>query len=190
PDAVTRFHREAKALAKVAHPAIVQAFDADQDGGRHFLVMEYVEGTSLARILADNGPLPPTVAADYIYQAACGLSHAHHRGLVHRDLKPGNLLVTYLHKVKILDLGLARFVQDQLGDPQVTREGTGLGTPDYMAPEQFHDARHVDPRGDIYSLGCTLYHLTTGRVPFPGHSLADKARDHEEKTAPPIQELC
>ncbi len=189
-DAVTRFHREAKALAQVSHPAIVQAYDADQDQDRHFLVMELVEGTSLARALEEKGRLAPTLAADYLYQAVLGLQHAHERGLVHRDLKPGNLLITKKNQVKILDLGLARFVQDQIGNPQVTRDGTGLGTPDYMPPEQFHDARHVDPRGDIYSLGCTLYQLLTGRVPFPGSSLAEKARDHEEKEPLPIPEIC
>ncbi len=208
PDAVARFHREAKALAKVSHPAIVQAYDTGADGDRHFLVMEYVEGTNLARVLHERGRLPATQAADYIYQAALGLQQAHERGLVHRDMKPGNLLVTsrvgIAHggpggqcppyagggQIKILDLGLARFVQDQIGDGTLTHEGMGLGTPDYMAPEQFRDARHVDPRADIYALGCTLYHLLTGRVPFPGSSLSEKAEAHEAKEPPAIEELC
>jgi serine/threonine protein kinase len=184
PDAVARFHREAKALAKVSHPGIVQAYDAGEDHGRHFLVMEFVAGVNLSQTLKERGRITPPVAADLVYQAALGMEHAHERGLVHRDLKPGNLLLTPKGQIKILDLGLARFVQDQLGDGQITREGAGLGTPDYMAPEQFGDARHVDHRADIYALGCTLYHLLTGAVPFPGSSLTEKAAAHE--TAEPL----
>ena len=190
PGAVARFQREARALAKVSHPAIVQAHDVGEDRGRHFLVMEYVTGTSLDRLVKEQGRLAPTLAADYIHQAAMGLQHAHNRGLIHRDLKPSNLLVTPARRIKILDLGLARFIHDQLGDPQLTREGTGLGTPDYMAPEQFGDARLVDHRADIYALGCTLYHLLTGRVPFPGSSLSEKAQAHETQEPEPLETLC
>src|SRR5262249_5299254 len=123
-------------------------------------------------------------------QAAQGLQHAHDKELVHRDLKPSNLLLTPERQVKILDLGLARFLQDQIGEGGLTREGTGLGTPDYMAPEQFGDARHLDRRGDIYSLGCTLYHLLTGQPPSPGSSMTEKARAHEKSEPPPIEERC
>src|SRR5262249_49932213 len=142
-----------------------------------------------ARLL-EQGRISATLAADYIYQAARGLHHAHERGLVHRDLKPANLLLSNQGEVKILDLGLARFAQDQIGDATLTHEGMGLGTPDYMAPEQFRDARHVDPRADVYSLGCTLYHLLTGRVPFPGSSLSDKAAAHETKEPRGLEQLC
>jgi serine/threonine-protein kinase len=190
PGAVARFQREAKALATVSHPGIVQAHDAGEDRGRQFLVMEYVEGTNLGRLLNEQGRVPPTLAADYVHQAAEALAHAHARGLVHRDLKPSNLLLTPERQIKILDLGLARFLQDQIGEAGLTREGAGLGTPDYMAPEQFGDARHVDPRADIYSLGCTLYHLLTGQVPFPGSSLTEKAQAHEEQAPPPIAVRC
>jgi serine/threonine-protein kinase len=188
-DAVARFHREAKALAKVSHSAIVQAYDAGEDRGRHFLVMEYVEGKSLQRLVEDHGRIPPTFAAEYIYQTAHGLQHAHERGLIHRDIKPSNLLLAG-GAIKILDLGLARFAQDQLGEATLTREGMGMGTPDYMAPEQFVNARHADPRSDVYSLGCTLYHLLTGHVPFPGTSLAEKALAHEEQEPPPMEQRC
>jgi serine/threonine protein kinase len=190
PGAVARFRREAKALARLSHPAIVQAYDAGEAGDKHFLVMEYVEGTSLAAVLRDKGRLPPTQAADYIYQAAGGLEHAHSRGLVHRDLKPSNLLLTARGRVKILDLGLARFLQDQIEDPSLTRENTGLGTPDYAAPEQFRNAHDVDARADIYALGCTLYHLITGRVPFPGSSLSEKCEGHEHQEPPAVEDLC
>jgi serine/threonine protein kinase len=222
-DAIARFRREARALAKLSHPNIIQAYDSGEDKGRHFLVMEYAEGVSLSAILREQGAVPPTVAAGLIYQAALGLQHAHQRGLVHRDLKPANLLLSpasvlpghlataakdqarpspdlttsyvapaALSKgiVKILDLGLARFLQDQLGDSQLTGEGVGVGTPDYMAPEQFRDALHADARTDIYSLGCTLYHLISGTVPFPGSSLSEKAEAHAKKEPIPLEERC
>jgi hypothetical protein len=190
PDAVGRFQREARALAKLSHPGIVQAFDSGSDGGRHFLVMEYVEGQSLAALLRDGGRIPPGRAADFVHQAALALAHAHEKGLVHRDLKPSNLLVTPRGQVKLLDLGLARFLQDQIADPNRTREGVGMGTPDYAAPEQFRDAHSADPRADIYSLGCTLYHLLAGRVPFPTSSLSEKYTAHATKEPAPLEELC
>jgi serine/threonine protein kinase len=205
PDAIARFQREARALAKLSHPNIVQAFDCGEDRGRHFLVMEFVEGKSLSHLLADRGRIAPTIAADYIHQAALGLEHAHERGLIHRDIKPGNLLLSIAPsgsssgssrampsygQIKILDLGLARFLQDQIAQPQVTREGIGMGTPDYMAPEQFRDAHVADTRADIYSLGCTLFHLLTGRVPFPSSSLSQKFQAHAEQEPPPLEELC
>jgi hypothetical protein len=190
PDAVARFRREAKALAQLAHPGIVQAFDCEEDAGRHFLVMEYVEGQSLAAVLKGKGRLAPARAADYAYQAAQALQHAHERGLVHRDIKPSNLLLTTDGRVKLLDLGLARFLQDQVADPSRTREGVGMGTPDYAAPEQFRDARTADARADVYSLGCTLYQLLTGQVPFPGSSLSEKYDAHATREPAPVEDLC
>jgi tRNA A-37 threonylcarbamoyl transferase component Bud32 len=211
-DAVARFQREAKALARLSHPNIIQAYDSGEDRGRHFLVMEFVEGQSLLQVLRQHGALPPTVAADFIHQAALGLQHAHEKGLIHRDVKPGNLLVassaaassstglTVAYRsgsprhagavVKLLDLGLARFMQDQIGDSHLTQEGMGVGTPDYMAPEQFRDALHADARTDVYGLGCTLYHLVAGQVPFPGSSHSEKAHAHLKKEPVPLDEHC
>jgi serine/threonine protein kinase len=189
PDAVVRFCREARALAQLSHPNIIQAHDAGEEDGQHFLVMEYVEGKSLAAVLDEKGPLPPARAAAYVHQAALALAHAHDKGLIHRDIKPSNLLVTADGQVKLLDLGLARFMQDQLGDTNKTREGVGMGTPDYAPPEQFRDAHNVDRRADVYSLGCTLYHLLTGRVPFPGTSLSDKYTAHAERQPAPLTEF-
>ncbi len=219
-DAVARFQREAKALARLGHPHIIQAYDSGDDRGRHFLVMEFVEGIALDKVLRQYGALAPTLAADLIYQTALGLAHAHERGLIHRDVKPANVLVAGLvspapaipagvgptvdfadtpapvrlkpgaASVKLLDLGLARFLQDQLGDAQLTQEGAGMGTPDYMAPEQFRDALHADARTDIYGLGCTAYHLLTGQVPFPGTSFSEKAHAHAKKEPIPLEERC
>ncbi|MBC7855884.1 MAG: protein kinase [Pirellulaceae bacterium] len=204
-DAIARFQREAKALARLSHPHIIQAYDSGSDQGRHFLVMEFVEGLGLDKVLRQHGALAPSVAADFMHQAAVGLEHAHEKGLVHRDLKPANLLMAGVFPqkaskptgskssppvVKILDLGLARFLQDQLGDRQLTQEGAGMGTPDYMAPEQFRDALNADVRSDIYGLGCTLYHLIGGQVPFPGSSFSEKALAHAKKEPIPLEERC
>ncbi len=178
------------ALARLSYPGIIQAYDNGTDGNQHFLVMEFVQGHSLARELAERGRVSPTRSADYVHQAALALNHAHQHGLIHRDVKPSNLLLAPDGRVKLLDLGLARFLQDQVGDTSLTREGAGMGTPDYAAPEQFRDARKADPRSDVYSLGCTLYHLIAGRVPFPGSSLSEKVQAHETKEPPPLEELC
>jgi hypothetical protein len=153
-------------------------------------VMEYAEGKSLGQLLREQGRQPPTRAADFCYQAALGLHHAHSKGLVHRDVKPSNLLLTRDHCVKLLDLGLARFLQDHVGDATLTIAGSGMGTPDYMAPEQFHDARHADARSDIYSLGCTLYHLIAGCVPFPGTSMSEKFKCHTEQQPQALESFC
>jgi serine/threonine protein kinase len=177
PDAVRRFHREARAAARLAHPHLVTVFDVDEVGGTHFLAMEYIEGTDLGRWVKARGPLPAARACDYVRQAALGLQHIHERGLVHRDIKPANLFLTANETlVKVLDLGLARLDQpgpsDQMSS-ELTQPGVVMGTPAFLAPEQARDSRRVDIRSDIYSLGCTLYCLLTGRVPFPGTGLAE-----------------
>jgi serine/threonine-protein kinase len=192
--AVERFSREVRAVSKLSHPNIVLVHDADEAGSLHFLVMEFVDGVSLDRVIAHNGPLTPAQAANFIAQAARGLQHAHEKGMVHRDIKPQNLMMTRKKEIKILDFGLARLGGEQPADgagqgssaekPGQTVAGMVLGTPDYIAPEQATDARSADIRADIYSLGCTMYYLLTAQPPFPTGSTIEKLNLHL-KTAPP-----
>jgi serine/threonine-protein kinase len=175
PAAMERFLSEARAIAALDHPNIVQAYSVDNEGDRHYLVMEYVDGRDLQRIVEEGGPLAYEVAADAIRQAADGLAHAHSKGMIHCDIKPSNLLVNSQGVVKILDLGLARLTgptQTASGDDQV------LGTVDFMAPEQAL-GESFDHRADIYSLGCTLYFLLTGHPPFPEGSLPERIIKHQ-----------
>jgi WD40 repeat protein/predicted Ser/Thr protein kinase len=190
PGLVERFHREVKAAARLSHPNIVTAYDAERAGRTHFLVMEYVEGRDLSQLVKQRGALPVEEACEYVRQAAFGLQHAHERGMIHRDIKPHNLMVTPEGQVKILDFGLARFVREagaQSG--AVTLLGSVMGTPDYMAPEQASDSHQADIRADIYSLGCTLYHLLSGRVPFPKGSFFDKIMWHATDQPTPLHQL-
>ncbi|MBC8872541.1 MAG: protein kinase [Planctomycetes bacterium] len=189
PSAVERFQREVQAAARLAHPNIVTAHDAEQAGNAHFLVMEYVEGTSLADETERQGRLSVAQACDYMRQAALGLQHAFECGMVHRDIKPHNLMLTPQGQVKILDFGLAQFASQTTTHGGLTQEGSIMGTPDYMAPEQARDARTADIRADIYSLGCTLYCLLTGQPPFPEGSLVEKVMAHTEKEPPPVEEF-
>ncbi len=199
PALVARFVREVKAAARLVHPNIVHAYDADQAGGVHFLVMEYVEGQSLDKVVRERGPLPAAEACDYVRQAALGLQHAHEQGMVHRDVKPHNLMLTPDGRVKVLDFGLARFALEALppasraadggGRASLTQAGAVMGTPDYIAPEQARDARAADGRADIYSLGFTLYFLLSGRVPFPDESSFAKIIAHLERSPRPLGEL-
>jgi serine/threonine protein kinase len=192
-DAVRRFEREARAAARLMHPNIVTIFDADHVDANYFLVMEYVEGIDLARLIKSSGPLPVPRACDYIRQASLGLQHAFERGLVHRDIKPANLLVAAENDVlKILDMGLARLerARDDASTPSfVTQDGVVLGTPDYIAPEQALTPHAVDIRADIYSLGCTLYYLFTAQPPFPAGTLAQKLLWHQQADPAAIQGL-
>jgi serine/threonine protein kinase len=188
--AFARFRQEVKAAGKLAHPNIVTAHDADQAGDLHFLVMEYVEGQNLADYLRKKGPLPVVEACNYVRQAALGLQHAHERGMIHRDINPLNLMRTPHGQVKILDFGLARFVRNagESSGP-LTAQGVVMGTADYIAPEQTRDARQADIRSDIYSLGCTLYHLLSGRVPFPNGGTVEKMVQHAVDAPTPLAEL-
>jgi serine/threonine protein kinase len=179
PEAVERFRLEVKAAARLAHPNIVTAHDAEQVGDVHFLVMEYVEGSNLDRVVAARGPLPVELACHLVQQAAQGLQHAHERGMIHRDIKPGNLLLTSDGQVKVTDFGLARLTST--ADRQ-TPFGVLVGTPDYIAPEQARNARQADIRADIYSLGCTLHYLLAGRPPFEGESLTEKLLAHQTQS--------
>ena len=191
PDAVRRFQREIRAAAQLDHPNIVRAFDADEVGGTHLLVMEYVQGTDLSKLVKKAGPLPVDQACDYCRQAALGLQHACERGLVHRDIKPQNLLLTPAGVVKILDMGLARLDRrtDEEGSSTMTQEGAVMGTLDYIAPEQAMDSHDVDVRADLYSLGCTLYFLLTGKVPFPGGEALQKLLKHRLDEPVPVEQL-
>jgi tRNA A-37 threonylcarbamoyl transferase component Bud32 len=166
PDSLERFRREVRAAAKLAHPNIVTAYDAEQAGDLHMLVMEFVPGRSLAEALRKDGPLPVAQACAHARQAALGLQHAHERGMVHRDIKPGNLMLTPHGQVKILDFGLAKLASEQGSGTGLTASNAYMGTPEYSAPEQATDARTADIRADLYSLGCTLYCLLAGRPPF------------------------
>jgi hypothetical protein len=209
PATVERFRREVKAAARLAHPHIVTAYDADQAGDAHFLVMEYVEGISLAQRVQHQGPLPVSEACAYARQTALGLQHACEQGMVHRDIKPHNLMVTPAGQVKILDFGLARFVREtaldakEAGGPvseavaadaggcpaSLTDAGVLMGTADFIAPEQADDPRQADIQADIYSLGCTLYYLLAGQVPFPGGTALEKLAAHRERTPAPLTKL-
>ncbi len=175
PVLLERFYREARAVAALDHRNIVRAYDIDRDDDMHFLVLEFVDGSSLHRIVDKFGPMRIGRAVNCIVQAADGLEHAHEAGLVHRDIKPGNLLLDRAGTIKILDLGLARFFDDE--SSQLTRRqdpGIVLGTADYIAPEQALDSSNVDIRSDIYSLGMTFFFLLTGRSPYKDGSVPQK----------------
>jgi ankyrin repeat protein/serine/threonine protein kinase len=195
-EAVDRFHREVKAAAQLSHPNIVTAYDADQAGEFHFMVMEYVDGVDLSRTVKDRGALPVAEACDYIRQAAIGLQHAHERGMVHRDIKPHNLMVTADGTVKILDFGLASLTPEAIADAEtveahgdLTAAGAIMGTPDFISPEQADDARGADIRSDIYSLGATLYFLLSGRPPFAEGSITQKLNSHAQVEPEPLTSL-
>jgi serine/threonine protein kinase len=179
PDSITNFNREIRMQAQLDHPNLVRAFDAGHDGNVHFLVTEYVPGTDLRRYVRSQGSMPVQQAANVILQAARALEYAHSRGLIHRDVKPGNILVTPDGIAKVSDLGLAGFLNSSEQDP---RAGKIVGTADYIAPELIRSPGDVSAASDIYSLGCTLYYAVCGKVPFPGGTTKEKARRHCEET--------
>ena len=166
PHAVARFHREMAATGIVDHPNLLHALDADQFEGKHFLVLEYVDGRNLAVVVRTRGPLAASDACDITRQAALGLAHAHRLGLVHRDVKPANVMLDRNGGVKVLDLGLALLRKELLDRVSLTEGGQVMGTVDFTAPEQTLDPHHVDGRSDIYALGCTLYYMLCGHAPF------------------------
>jgi serine/threonine protein kinase len=190
PAALERFYREARAVAALDHPNVVRAFDIDQDDKLHFLVMEFVDGSSLQDVVKKSGPLDPMRSAHYMRQAALGLQHAHESaGLVHRDIKPGNVLVDRNGIVKILDMGLARFFHDEEDILTKKYDENVLGTADYLAPEQALDSHSVDIRADIYSLGATFYYCLTGRTPFSEGTVAQKLIWHQTRQPKSIRTI-
>ena len=183
-----RFEREVQAVAKLEHPNIVTAHDADLAGETHFLVMQFVDGDDLSAMVKKSGPLTVDRAVEFVLQAARGLEFAHQNGVIHRDVKPHNLLLSKEGVVKILDLGLARMEDPLNADRGSTLTSTGavLGTIDYMSPEQAEDTKMADERSDIYSLGCTLFYLLTGRSPYSGDTMMKRLIAHREAALPSL----
>jgi serine/threonine protein kinase len=180
-----RFRTEARAAAKLDDPNIVRVYDIDNDGKTHYIVMEFVDGLDLHVLVREQGPLGYERAADYIAQVARGIAHAHQMGLVHRDIKPANCMVTKNEVVKLLDMGLARLIDDEASLTIENNENV-LGTADYLAPEQALNSHKADARADIYSLGCTLYYLLTGHPPFPDGTISERLLKHQVEQAPSI----
>ncbi len=202
PKAQQMFQREVRAAARLVHPNIVTAYDANQINDRCYLVMEYVDGSNLDTLVRQRGPLPVGQACDFIRQAATGLQYAHELGMVHRDIKPANLLAQRPPSgsphapctIKILDFGLARLNGlspdgKPNNDSIMAAENTVLGTPDYLSPEQARNLHNVDIRSDLYSLGCTFYYTLTGRVPFPGGTTLEKLVRHSTEQPTPVEQL-
>jgi serine/threonine protein kinase len=190
--AIARFEREMKAIGRLDHPQIVRAHDAREIDGRPVLIMEYVEGLDLARLVERAGRLRVPDACELVRRVAVGLQYVHEHDLVHRDIKPSNLMLTPRGEIKILDLGLARFHREQGGSDEMTGTGQTLGTADYMAPEQTSHSHGADIRADIYSLGCTLFKLLSGHAPFDGPDFRgtfDKMTAHVQTPAPSIREV-
>lgn len=203
PKILSRFQREGRLLCQLDHPNVVRAYQVGQAGNVHFIVMEHVEGETLDEVLARRKKLPLAESVRLVYQALLGLQHLHEKRMVHRDLKPANLMVTLpppnsldettSGTVKILDIGIGRemFSDDspETRDLELTSEGTLLGTPDYLAPEQARDARTADIRADIYSLGCVLFHLIAGRPPFAEKNVMALMVKHATEKLPPLSEV-
>ncbi len=202
---IRRFRREVQVAATLEHPNIVRAYDADESNGVHFLVMEFVRGENLAKRVHRRGPMKIERAIDCIFQAAKGLRYAHKHGVVHRDIKPGNLMLTKGGLVKVLDLGLANFdeslreaqqstmssdlsLSPKLSGSKLTVEGTMLGTVSFMAPEQSLDSHQADTRADIYSLGCTLYYLLAGEAPYRGETIFEIFEKHQASEIPSLRD--
>src|SRR5947209_1795199 len=186
PAFVSRFRREALSAARLVHPNIVQVFDfgLDEHQHQHFIVMEHVPGQSCAEILRDHGPLDVDQAVDVLSQACRGLDYAHRHGVVHRDVKPGNLLLSDADVVKLADFGIARATDQS----SITQVGSVLGTAAYLAPEQAR-GEEAGPRADLYSLGVVAYQLLSGRLPYEANSLSELALKQQRESPIPLEEL-
>ena len=194
-DTVKRFQREVQAAASLSHPNIVAAYDADESAEIAYLVLEFVEGANLFRLVKEQGPLPVSRACNYVRQAATGLAYLHSRGIIHRDVKPANLILANDGTVKLLDMGLVRFASSEDSssaetDQELTQAGIVIGTVAYMSPEQALDTRSADQRSDIYSLGCTLFFLLTGRSLYHEETGMKTLLAHREQAVPSIREFC
>jgi eukaryotic-like serine/threonine-protein kinase len=186
---LARFQQEAKAIASLNHPNVVRAYDIDNEGDTHYIVMEYVNGDDLQTIVKKRGPLPFDTVANYIAQAARGLQHSHEVGLIHRDVKPANVLINQDGQVKLLDLGLALFADDAQASLTMDFNDKVLGTADYLAPEQALNSHKVDHRADLYGLGCTMYFLLTGQAPFPDGTIAQRIAKHQKVMPQEIRKI-
>jgi serine/threonine-protein kinase len=201
------FLREVQAAAQLVHPNVVAAFDAGEADGRFFLVLEFVDGPNLDQLVRDQGPLPVSLACEYIKQTATGLQAAHALGMVHRDIKPSNLLLQRWDRrqadstalteqtpglIKISDFGLARLHAPgaNLAATICVKQNTVMGTPDFLSPEQAHDLHSTDIRSDLYSLGCTFFYLLAGQVPFPSGTAIEKLIRHSSEPLPPVTDFC
>lgn len=182
-----RFFREVRAAGLLDHPNIIRVYDVQQEGPLIFLVMEYVDGSTLRQIVAGLGPMDIRRAAHYVRQAALGMQHIHQAGIVHRDVKPSNLLLSRTGVVKLFDLGLARFAESDSG--VLTHHEIALGTEDYIAPEQARDSHSAATTADIYSLGVTFYYLLTGRTPFQEGTSEEKLLWQQARQPPPLRSL-
>lgn len=182
---VERFRREAQAAANLAHPNVVQVFDWGEDQGSYYIVMEHVDGRPLSAVLRQQGRLHPTEAAEIVAKVASGLAYAHRRGVVHRDVKPGNILLTTSGEVKVTDFGIARAMNTE---DSLTQVGSVMGTAAYFSPEQA-EGLNVDARSDLYSLGVVLFEMLTGRTPFVGDSPVVVASKHVREQAPGVREV-
>jgi serine/threonine protein kinase len=184
--ALVRFHLEAKALAALEHPNLVRVIDHGEVSGVNYMILEFAGGENLANQVARSGPMTPALAISCVQQAALALAYLHQRGVIHRDVKPANLVLTPKGRVVLIDLGLARMSDGNEGSITRLFGDRVLGTADYMSPEQAIDCHQVDPRADVYSLGCTLYFLLAGRAPFFGDTLAARLMEHQACEPPAL----